>query len=178
MSEPRKRGPSVRLIPKGDNHERLVCPDCGFIQYENPKLVVGAVCIWDDRVLLCRRAIAPRIGTWTIPAGFMEMNETSAEGATREVFEESGARIAIESLLGLFEIPWIGQVCVFYSARMLAPDFGPTEESSAVDLFAWNAIPWDDLAFPSVRWALERHADGGAARHHVAPRPPNSLTKR
>lgn len=173
MSETRKRGPSVRQIPSGDNRERLVCPDCGFIQYENPKLIVGAVCLWDDRVLLCRRAIQPRHGYWTIPAGFMELNETTAEGAVREVFEESRARVRIESLLGLFEIPWIGQVCVFYRARLLGAECGPTAESSEVQLCPWPQIPWGELAFPSVRWALDRCRAGGEAQFHAARKPPD-----
>ncbi len=171
MPESRKRGPSVREIPNGDNRERLVCPDCGFIQYENPKLIVGAVCLWEDRVLLCRRAIPPRYGYWTIPAGFMELNESTADGAAREVVEESRAKVAIEDLLGLFEIPWIGQVCVFYRARLLGPECGPTGESSEVALVPWGEVPWDGLAFPSVRWALERCREGGQARFHVARKP-------
>ena len=168
MSDPTKTGPSIRRVPDGDTRERLVCPDCGFIVYENPKPVVGAVCSWRNQILLCRRAIAPRIGYWTIPAGFMEMGESTADGATREVFEESKARIRIDSLLGLFEIPWIGQVCVFYGASMLSPDCGPTFESSEARLFAWGEIPWNDLAFPSVNWALRRYAEGGEPAIHVA----------
>ncbi len=170
MSEPRKYGPSIHRVPDGDNRERLVCPDCGYVVYENPKPIVGAVCVWEDKILLCRRAIPPRLGYWTIPAGFMEMGESTGDGAVREVFEESKARIRIGALLGLFEIPWIGQVCVFYRAVMLSPECAPTLESSEVGLFRWDAIPWPELAFPSITWALERHAENGPPVVHVATR--------
>jgi ADP-ribose pyrophosphatase YjhB (NUDIX family) len=154
MSGKRPAGPSVMAVPAGDDRERLVCPDCGFVQYENPKVIVGAVCVWQDRTLLCRRAIEPRRGFWTMPAGFMELDETTAEGAAREVWEEARARVAVEDLLGVYEIPHIGQIYMVYRARLLTPDFAPGPESEDVALFAWNAIPWDNLAFPSVTWAL------------------------
>ncbi|UCG89393.1 MAG: NUDIX hydrolase [Gemmatimonadota bacterium] len=150
-------GSFQRKIPPGDTHPRLVCADCGFIYYENPKLVVGSVCEWSDRVLLCRREIEPRFGYWTIPAGYMEARETTIEGAQREAWEEARARIEIDSLLGVYSIPRISQVQLIYRARLLTPDVEAGDETSEVALFAWDAIPWGELAFPSVRWAL-RHS--------------------
>ena len=147
-------GPRVRAVPDGDNRERLVCPDCGFINYENPKVVVGAVVGHEDRILLCRRAIGPRKGFWTLPAGFMELNETPAEGAKRETREEACAEIEIDALLAVYSIPRISQVQVIYRARLAAPKFAAGPESSEVGLFGWTEIPWDELAFPSVHWAL------------------------
>lgn len=153
-SSDKARGPVVREIPKGDDRERLVCPDCGFINYENPKVVVGSVATWEDRILLCRRAIPPRKGYWTLPAGYMELNETTAEGAMREAWEEACARIEIDALLAVYSIPRISQVQVMYRARLATPDIEAGPESLEVDLFEWDAIPWDDIAFPSVHWAL------------------------
>ena len=170
----RQQGAFIEKVPDGDNRTRLVCPDCGYVEYTNPKIVVGAVCTWEDRVLLCRRAIAPSLGLWTIPAGFMEVGETTAEGAAREVWEEARAHVTIGDLLGLYEIPHIAQVNVIYRAPMRSSDHAPGEESAAVRLFRWEEIPWEELAFPSIRWALERFRDGAApAVHafvrHVAP---------
>lgn len=170
MNDKRGTGPSIETIPEGDNRTRLVCPDCGYVEYTNPKIVVGAVCTWRDRVLLCRRAIAPAIGRWTIPAGFMELGETTAEGALREVWEEARARVTIEQLLGVYEIPRISQVNVIYHAPMIDADFAPGSESQEVALFSWADIPWNDLAFPSVRWSLERFQAGGEPMVHVVRR--------
>jgi len=152
------RGPVVRAVPEGDDRERMVCPDCGFIDYENPKVVVGSVVLWQDRILLCRRAIPPRTGFWTLPAGYLETNETAAEGATREAREEACADIEIETVLAVYSIPRISQVQVIYRARLVSPDIAAGPESQEVGLFGWDEIPWDDLAFPSVHWAL-RHYD-------------------
>ena len=154
-------GPSVEAVPDGDNRTRLVCPDCGYIEYTNPKIVVGAVCGWDGRILLCRRAIAPSRGLWTLPAGFMEVEESTQEGAAREVWEEATARVRVEDLIGIYEIPRISQVHFFYRAPMTSPEFAPGEESEAVELFHWEDIPWDRRAFPSIIWALERYRSGG-----------------
>lgn len=148
------RRPFVREIPEGDDRERLVCPDCGFVNYENPKLVVGSVTVWQERILLCRRAIPPRRGFWTLPAGFMELNESAAEGAAREAWEEARARIEIDRVLAVYSIPRISQVQVIFRARLAAPDIAAGPESEEVGLFRWNEIPWDDIAFPSVHWAL------------------------
>ena len=153
------RGPSVRTVPEGDTLERMVCPDCGFIAYENPKIVVGAVVVSGDSVLLCKRAIEPRRGYWTLPAGYLEVNESTTAGAVREAFEEARARIAIEGLLAVYDIPRISQVQVIYRARLAAPEFEPGPESLEVRLFAWEEIPWDDLAFPSVHWSLKHFRD-------------------
>ncbi|MCO6419588.1 NUDIX hydrolase [Siccirubricoccus sp. KC 17139] len=143
-----------RSIPEGDDKERLVCRDCGFIAYENPKLIVGSVVSEGERVLLCRRAINPRRGFWTLPAGFLEMAETAEEGARREAWEEAQARIAIEGLLAVFSIARIGQVQLIFRAGFAAPGFAAGPESEEVALFDWAEIPWAEIAFPSVHWAL------------------------
>lgn len=153
------RGPIVRTVPDGDNRERMTCADCGFIAYENPKIVVGSVCHWGERILLCRRAIDPRLGYWTLPAGYLELNESTMAGAAREAWEEAQARIAIDGLLAVYDIPRIGQVQLIYRARLTSPEIGAGPESLEVQLFAWDEIPWDDLAFPSVHWALGHFHD-------------------
>lgn len=146
-------------MPDGDDRERLVCVDCGHVHYDNPKIIVGAVCAWDGRFLLCRRAIEPRRGFWTMPAGYMELNETTAAGAAREVWEEARARVEVGPLLAIYDLPRISQVHMIFRARMLSAEHGAGPESEAVALFAWDEIPWDDLAYPTVRWALENHRD-------------------
>jgi ADP-ribose pyrophosphatase YjhB (NUDIX family) len=158
-------GPTVLKVPEGDNRERLVCETCGFIQYDNPKVVVGAVCAWRDTILLCSRAIEPRRGYWTIPAGYFEINETTAEGAAREVLEEAGARVEIEAVLAVYSIPRISQVQVIHAARLTSSELDPGPESLAARLVTWDEVPWDDLAFPSVRWALDHYREyrSGAA---------------
>ena len=148
-------GPSVLKVPDGDNRERLVCPDCGFVHYENPKIVVGSVCSWEGKVLLCRRAIEPRRGFWTIPAGYLELNETTLAGAKREAAEEACAEIEIDGLIGVYTIPRISQVQLIYRAKIRDGVFAVGEETLELDLFDWEIIPWTDLAFPSVRWALD-----------------------
>ena len=153
-------GPSVKIVPEGDDRPRLTCPDCGYIAYENPKVVVGAVCTWEDRILLCKRAIEPRIGYWTIPAGYLELNETFAEGAAREAWEEAQTQINITGVLGIYEIPRISQVYVIHRAELTAPEFHPGPESQDVKLVEWSDIPWEDLAFPSVSWALKHFQSG------------------
>jgi ADP-ribose pyrophosphatase YjhB (NUDIX family) len=150
----------VRRIPEGDDRERLICPDCGHVAYENPKIVVGSVVAEGDTVLLCRRAIEPRSGCWTIPAGYMELGETVEEGARREAWEEARARIAIEGVLAVYSIARIGQVQVIFRARLEKPGFEPGPESLEVRRFAWAEIPWEEIAFPSVRWALQAWRDG------------------
>lgn len=156
MSKRSLLGPSVKKIPDGDDRERLVCVDCGFIDYQNPRIVVGAVCTWEDQFLMCRRAIEPSVGKWTFPAGFMELNESVAQGAAREAFEEAGIRVEIQDLLGIYEVPQVGHVMIMHRAPMLSPDFEAGPESLEVRFFTWDEIPWDDLAFPSVKWTLER----------------------
>jgi len=161
MTENRPSGPTVEIVPDGDDRPRLTCPDCGYIAYDNPKVVVGAVCMWEDRILLCKRAIQPRIGYWTIPAGFLENNETFAEGAAREAWEEARTRIEITGVLGVYEIPRISQVYVIHRAQMLSADFAAGPESADVKLVTWAEVPWEDLAFPSITWALKHHQNGG-----------------
>jgi ADP-ribose pyrophosphatase YjhB (NUDIX family) len=152
----------VRRIPEDDNRERLICADCGFISYENPKVVVGSVVVSDDRVLLCKRAIEPRRGYWTLPAGYLELGETLEEGARREAMEEAEAAIELDGILGVFSIARIGQVQVIYRARFPAePRFAAGPESLDVALFGWDEIPWNEIAFPSVRWALDAWRRGG-----------------
>jgi ADP-ribose pyrophosphatase YjhB (NUDIX family) len=154
-----------RRVPEGDNRERLICADCGFVAYENPKIIVGSVVADAGRVLLCRRAIEPRKGFWTLPAGYMEHGETVAEGAQREALEEATAKIDIDGILGVFSISRLGQVQVIFRARFAAdsavPPYAAGEESLEVGLFAWADIPWADIAFPSVRWALNAWHDIG-----------------
>jgi len=150
-------GPRVRAIPPGDDRERLLCPDCGYVAYQNPLIVVGSVAVWEDRILMCRRAIEPRKGFWTLPAGFMEQNETTQDGAMREAWEEARARIAIDALLAVYEIPRISQVQLIYRARLLSPDVAPGPESEEVALYRWDEIPWSELAFPTVHWSLREH---------------------
>jgi ADP-ribose pyrophosphatase YjhB (NUDIX family) len=162
----------VRKVPAGDDRLRLVCDDCGFVAYENPKVVVGSVCVWQDRILLCRRAINPRRGFWTLPAGYLELHETTDEGARREAREEATAEIELEGVLAVYSIPRLSQVQVMYRARLLTPAIAAGPESEEVGLFAWSEIPWDDLAFPSVRWALDDWRAASAAGDFAARRNP------
>ena len=149
----------VRRSQEGDERDRLICPDCNLIVYENPKVVVGSIVAAGDRVLLCRRAIEPRSGFWTIPAGYMEMGETVAEGAQREAWEEARARIAIDGVLAVYSIARLGQVQVIFRARWAKPGFEAGPESIEVRQFSWDEIPWNEIAFPSVRWALHAWYD-------------------
>jgi ADP-ribose pyrophosphatase YjhB (NUDIX family) len=164
MSSPKTaRGPTVTIIPDGDNRERQVCLDCGFINYENPKVVVGSVVVWDDRILLCRRAIDPRLGFWTLPAGYMELNESATQAAAREAWEEAQAAITIDGLLAVYSIPRISQVQLIYRAHLTSPVFAAGPESLEVALFGWDELPWDALAFPSVKWALDHYREAAAS---------------
>lgn len=141
-------------MPEGDDRQRLVCGSCGWIHYVNPKIVVGAVISHGDRLLLCRRAIEPRRGFWTIPAGFMEERESSEEGAAREAREEACAEIRIDGLLGVYNIPRISQVQLIYRAELVDGRHAAGPESLESRLLAWDEIPWSELAFPTVQWAL------------------------
>ncbi|HEY4345212.1 MAG TPA: NUDIX hydrolase [Parvibaculum sp.] len=141
-------------VPTGDSLPRDICDSCGFIHYDNPKIVVGSVVTYGDAFLLCRRAIEPRKGFWTLPAGFMEHGETVEDGARREAREEANADIRIRDLLAIYSIPRIAQVQIMYRAELLTPEISPGVESLEVALFDWETIPWDQLAFPSVYWAL------------------------
>ena len=149
-------GQPVELkIPEGDSLPRYVCPSCGAIHYQNPKMVVGCIPEWEDKVLLCRRAIEPKFGFWTLPAGFMENGETTAEGALRETWEEAGARVELGALYTLFNLPHINQVYFMFRSRLLDLDYAPGIESLEVKLFAEHEIPWEEIAFRTVRASLE-----------------------
>lgn len=145
------------IVPGGDSLPRHVCNTCGNIHYENPRLVVGCVAEWESRILLCRRAIEPRQGFWTLPGGFMENGETTAQAACREAHEEAGARIAIDAPCAMVSIPHINQVHLFYRGRLISPEYAAGEESLEVALFDPHDIPWHDLAFRSVSYCLERY---------------------
>lgn len=145
-------------IPEGDNRERRICSTCGFIDYVNPKIVAGAVVVDDQgRVLMCRRAIEPRQGFWTLPAGFMEQGESVEQAAVREAYEEARARIEITDILGVYSVPRISQVQIFFRARLAEPGISAGPESLEVAFFALDEVPEAELAFPSVRWALDDH---------------------
>jgi len=160
----RPRGPSVRSIPEGDNRERMICAECGYVLYDNPKIVVGSVARWGERILLVRRSIEPRYGYWSLPAGFLELNESPAAGAEREAWEEARARIEIEGLLAIYDIPRISQVQLIYRARLLDEAVQAGSESLEVGLFSWEQIPWSQLAFPSIVWALQHDREARANR--------------
>lgn len=144
----------VRRIPPGDSRERDCCDRCGEIHYVNPRPVVGTIPVWDDAVLLCKRAIEPRLGLWTLPAGFMETGETTVEGALRETLEEAGARIEMGPLFTMIDVPYIEQVHIFFRARLLDLDFAPGDESLEVRLFREDEIPWHAMAFRTVTLTL------------------------
>ncbi|MBC9179398.1 NUDIX hydrolase [Pseudoroseomonas ludipueritiae] len=162
-----------RIRPPGDEHERLTCTECGFIAYENPKIIAGAVVEVEGGVLLCRRAIEPRAGFWTLPAGYMELGETVEEAAAREAWEEAQARIQPEGILAIYSIARIGQVQVLFRARLAEPGWAAGPESLEVRVFAWEDIPWEEIAFPSARWALhEWHRTRGQPLGVPAMNPP------
>jgi ADP-ribose pyrophosphatase YjhB (NUDIX family) len=144
-------------IPEGDNLPRHVCIACGVIHYQNPKIVVGCIPEWEDKILLCRRAIEPRHGLWTVPSGFMENAETLGQGAERETLEEANARVRMGNLYAIYSLPHINQVHVLFRAQLLDLDFKPGMESLDVRLFSEEEIPWDKLAFRVIREPLKRY---------------------
>jgi ADP-ribose pyrophosphatase YjhB (NUDIX family) len=148
--------PVAFLIPPGDNRPRAVCGHCGEIHYHNPRVIVGCVPEWQGCILLCRRAIEPRRGFWTVPAGFLENGESLQAGAARESLEEACARVEIGTLLAVVNVLHAEQVHVMFRARLLRPEFASGEESLEVGLFEEERIPWGEIAFPSVRFALQR----------------------
>ena len=151
-------GPRLKMIPPGDTKERLVCPECQFVEYENPKVAPGTVTVYEDKILLARRAIEPRVGYWTLPAGFMENGETVQEGAARETFEETGARVEIGPLIGIFHGADKTRIMMIFRAAALGPEIDAGEESLEVKWFAWEDLPPDEeLAFPMVRAALDAY---------------------
>ena len=144
-------------VPADDSRERAICGSCQHIDYENPLNVVGTVPVWEDSVLLCRRNIEPRHGFWTLPAGFMELGESTEGGAVRETDEEAGARIVVEGLFTVLNVVRVGQVHFFYRARLEDTRFAPGPETIEARLFREDEIPWDDLAFRTVKLTLERY---------------------
>jgi ADP-ribose pyrophosphatase YjhB (NUDIX family) len=166
------QGVVYRVPDDGDTRERAVCPGCGTIHYENPLNVVGTVPYWGDKVLLCKRNIEPRWGKWTLPAGFMELGETTVEGAARETDEEAGAQFEMEDLLSVVSVPRVGQVHLFYRARLLSDRFDPGHETLEARLFAEGEIPWDEIAFKTVRETLLRYFEdrrrGSFAVHNLS----------
>jgi ADP-ribose pyrophosphatase YjhB (NUDIX family) len=151
--------PVSLLVPPDDNRPRYVCEQCGTIHYQNPKMVIGSIPAWEQNgetcVLLCKRAIEPRYGYWTLPAGFMENNETTAEAALRETVEEAGAHIELHELFSLLNVPHVHQVHMFYRATLLDLDYQAGTESLEVRLFSESEIPWNDIAFPTVSHTLK-----------------------
>ncbi len=156
-------------VPPTDNRPRYACPSCSAIHYQNPRIVTGTVCTWNDQVLLCKRAIEPRYGYWTLPAGFMEIGETVADGAIRETAEEAGAKVELTGLYSMIDVIHAEQVHVFYRARMLSPTLDPGPESLEARLFEEDAIPWDELAFKTViqtlRWFIADRKEGRFTLH-------------
>ena len=146
-------------IPEGDNFPRAVCDACGTIHYQNPKIVVGCLPAYGDRILICKRAIEPRYGLWTLPAGFMENGESASQGAAREALEEANARVEIEDLYTVYSIPHISQVYMMFRARLLDTDFSAGAESLEVKLVTASEIPWNQLAFAMVRRTLEHYLE-------------------
>ena len=145
---------SYRLPGDGDERERAVCPACHTIHYENPLNVVGTIPVWEDKVLLCKRNIEPRLGKWTLPAGFMELGETVAEGAARETREEAGAVFEMQDLFSIMNVVRVGQVHFFFRAQLSHPRFDPGHETQQACLFAEHEVPWDEIAFRTVRETL------------------------
>jgi ADP-ribose pyrophosphatase YjhB (NUDIX family) len=171
----------TRRVPEGDSRVRDCCDQCGAIHYVNPRPVVGTIPVWNDQVLLCLRAIEPRLGYWTLPAGFMEVGESSADGARRETLEEACARIELGPLFSMIDVPAVEQVHIFYLARLLDLDFAAGAETLEVRLFSERDIPWDRIAFRTVsatlRLFFEDRSKGQYATHTSeipgsAPRPP------
>jgi ADP-ribose pyrophosphatase YjhB (NUDIX family) len=169
--------PVSSRVPPGDDRARYVCDSCGTIFYSNPKIVAGCIPQWGEQVLLCRRAIEPRSGLWTVPAGFMENGESTAQAAARETLEEANARVEIGKLFAYLNIPAINQVYVIFLARLLDIDYSAGAESLEVRLFDEHQIPWEEIAFPSIERALrfyyqDRHRQSVATHMaDIEPRP-------
>jgi ADP-ribose pyrophosphatase YjhB (NUDIX family) len=157
--------PVVLRVPPDDALPRHVCSGCGAIHYRNPKVVVGSLPVWQDRVLLCRRAIEPRQGLWTLPAGFMENHETTAQAALRETLEEACARIELGDLYTVISVPHVSQVHMIYRARLLDLDFSPGTESLEVALFAEEEIPWEHIAFRTISVTLRHYLTDRRSGH-------------
>lgn len=147
----------VIRVPHGDDKPRYVCDNCGTIHYRNPLMVIGAIPEWEDKILLCRRAIEPRLGQWTLPAGFMELGESTGQAAMRETLEEANARIELIDIYTMLSVPHVNQVHLFFRARLLDLDFGPGTESLEVALFKEEEIPWEKLAFRTISTTLQHY---------------------
>jgi ADP-ribose pyrophosphatase YjhB (NUDIX family) len=162
-------GRPVRVgVPSGDNRPRHICDHCDTVHYHNPKIVAGCIAHWDDRVLMCRRAIEPRRGLWTVPAGFLENGETTYGGALRETVEEANARVAIDDLFVTVNLPHINQVYMLFRGRLLDLDYAAGDESLEVELMGETQIPWSKMAFPTVTEALKLYfADRARGRFGV-----------
>ena len=145
----------ILKIPEDDNRQRYVCLSCEMVHYQNPKVVTGCLPVWEDKILLCKRAIEPRYGLWTLPAGFMELGETTVEAAARETMEEANARVNIQGLYVVINLPQVDQVFMIFRSQLLDLDFSPGEESLAVELYTKQDIPWDSLAFGTIRQTLD-----------------------
>ncbi|NOL50173.1 NUDIX hydrolase [Pelistega europaea] len=151
--------PLTQMCPPMDNRVRDCCTHCGAVHYRNPLIVVGTVPVYEDKILLCKRAIEPRYGKWTLPAGFMEMGESTVQGAQRETSEEAGAVIEMGSLFTVMDVPGVSQVHIYYLAKVLSPEFNPGEESLEVRLFALDDIPWSEISFTTVESTLHYYLD-------------------
>ena len=149
----------VWKIPAGDNTKRQICNSCGMIHYANPKIIVGCLPDFDEKILLCKRAINPRLGYWTLPAGFMENGETTEEGALRETMEEANANVELQSLYTVFNVPHISQVHMLFRGKLLDLNFSPGEETLDLKLFDAEEIPWDEIAFPSIKKTLRHYLE-------------------
>ncbi|HBI83634.1 NUDIX hydrolase [Orrella sp. NBD-18] len=164
--------PITRKAPPGDNRERDLCEHCGAVHYQNPRLVVGTLPVWEGKVLLCLRAIEPRANTWTLPAGFMELAETMSEGAERETQEEAGVGIKLGMLYTVIDIPQVDQVHVYFLAKATGPDMDPGPETIEARWYELDEIPWDNLAFKSVSTTLKHYIDdlktGDFQTHHYS----------
>ncbi|MEM1436840.1 MAG: NUDIX hydrolase [Pseudomonadota bacterium] len=158
-------GPVVLRIPEGDNRERHVCTNCGMIHYINPRIIAGCLVTKGERVLLCKRAIEPRLGYWTLPAGFMENGETVEQGAARETYEEALAKVDIHGLYTVFSLPHISQVYLFFRGELIGEDYGAGPESLDVGLYEEAEVPWEDLAFPVMTRTLRYFFDDRKTGH-------------
>ncbi len=146
-------------IPDGDTHIRFVCDSCNEIHYQNPRMVVGCIPIWQDKILICKRAIEPKYGLWTLPAGFMENGETIEQGAIRETVEEAGAEVEIDRLHSLYSLPQVNQIYAIFLAKMTSAHFDPGEESLECKLISVDEIPWKKIAFKAIKFSLETYIE-------------------
>ncbi|MFC4260170.1 NUDIX hydrolase [Marinobacter lacisalsi] len=180
--------PVESRIPAGDNRPRYVCQQCETIHYQNPRIVAGTVPTWEGKILLCRRAIEPRYGYWTLPAGFMENSETTEEAASRETLEEAMAHVELAGLYTMIHVPHIDQVHMFYRAHMTEARFGAGDETLEAELFELDRIPWDEISFPTVRRTLEHFVEDfqrnefplriSDIRHRLKPSDPQKSSSR